>query len=120
MKDALLELMVKLSEAEKPIEIAITLIVDGFLVSGYIVSKEGFMKHSEITAAIEDNVKKAIEKQVKVEAEAENDGERQFIHLKEAKYFAPGQPPIPGDSSLYCRIPLEKVSGFNIGILKAD
>lgn len=119
MKDSILEMIVKLSESDSPLETGITLIVDGFLISGYIVSKDNYMRHYPLTSTIEDALQEAFSKQSQEEEESQPN-ERNFIHLRDAKYFSPGQNPIPGDGTIYCRIPLEKVSGFNFGVLSAS
>ena len=119
MKDGILELIVKFSENENPLETGITLITDGFLVSGFIVSKDKYMKHNVLTSSIEEGLKEAISKEQPQSPEPEDDGERNFIHLRDARYFTPGQPPIPGNEAVYCRIRLEKISGFSLGVLGA-
>lgn len=117
MRDVILEFIVKFAENEDPLETGITLIVDGFLVSGFIVSKDKYMEHNILTSSIEKGIKKAISDAQSQTAEPEDDGERNFIHLRDAKYFTPGQLPIPNNQTVYCRIRLEKVSGFSIGVL---
>ncbi|EKO3480754.1 hypothetical protein M0358_000821 [Vibrio fluvialis] len=117
MKDGILELIVKFAETEDPLEVGVTLVVDGFLVSGVVISKDNYMKHNKLTSLIEDGIKKALSSMEDEAPDPEDDGERNFIHLRDAKYFTPGQQPIPNNESIYCRIRLEKVSGFNIGVL---
>lgn len=43
-----------------------------------------------------------------------------FIHLKDAKIFAPGQPPLPTNTGVLWRGRLCEVDGFSIGQLRAD
>ncbi|ABI39286.1 conserved hypothetical protein [Shewanella sp. MR-4] len=118
MKDLILELVVKFSESESPIETGITLLVDGFLVSGFIISKDKYMESNLITSTIDEGIRDFLLKNQK--EEPLDNGERNFIHLRDAKYFAPGQPPIPENEAIYCRIALAKVSGFNLGILQSS
>lgn len=117
MKDGFLELIVKFAETEAPLEAGVTLIVDGFLISGFVISKDKYMKHNELTSSIENGIKEALSRIKKEAPDPGDDGERNFIHLRDARYFTPGQQPIPNNESVYCRIRLEKVSGFNIGVL---
>ncbi|MCH1930609.1 hypothetical protein [Shewanella acanthi] len=118
MKDLILELVVKFSESEAPIETGITLLVDGFLVSGFIISKDKFMENNFITSSIDEGIRDYLSKNQK--NEPLDNGERNFIHLRDAKYYAPGQPPIPENEAIFCRIALEKISGFNLGILQSS
>lgn len=114
MQDPILELIVKFAENDKTrLETAITLVVDGFLISGFVVSLEQYMQHHLLTASIEQGVKDAL-----VAGMPKDDGARTFIHLRDAMYFTPGQEPVPGNGSVVCRIALERVSGFHLGLLE--
>lgn len=117
MKDGILELIVKFAEGEEPFETAITLVVDGFLVSGHIVSRAKYMQHSELTTKIEEGIQQA--RTVNGEDTPEDDGKRRFIHLRDAQYFVPGQTPTPTNGKVTCRIKLSQVSGFHFGYLSS-
>ena len=120
MRDGILELIVKFSEYEEnPIESAITLIVGGFLVSGHIISKEKFMEINPLTAWIKEIADKHEEENEEPDdaSKPDDDGKRRYIHLRDAQYFSPGQPPIPGSGSVSCRIKLSDVAGFHFGYL---
>lgn len=43
-----------------------------------------------------------------------------YIHLRNARYFAPGQPPVPTNQGVLWRGKLSAVDGFSIGNLSAD
>lgn len=120
MKDSMLEMMVLFSEGVEPIETAITLIVDGFLISGFVVSKAKYMQHCSFTVALVDAEKKIISEQPDESLEQKNNDTRNFIHLRDAKYYGVGQTPFPSQGSVYCRISLESISGFHIGVFETS
>lgn len=123
MRDGILELIVKFSESkEYPIESAITLIVGGLLVSGHIISKEKFIEINPLTALIKEVEEKHLKKSGDTdgESEPEDDGKRRYIHLRDAQYFSPGQPPVPSSGSVSCRIKLSDVAGFHFGYLSTS
>ncbi|EGQ9308595.1 hypothetical protein F7U82_24545 [Vibrio parahaemolyticus] len=113
MKDPILVLIVKLSEAEEPIATPITLAVDGFLVSGIVVSADEYLSHTPLLSDIKRGFDEANDKA----GGLEDDGERRFIHLKQAQYFTPDKNPIPSSKEMYTRINLEKVAAFSMGTL---
>lgn len=103
--DPLLESLIGIIEnaeerGEKPLDISITLNVGGMLISGDLISKDTYMKnflfgafHKAVeTIKQEDSSFKQemeeIEKEVKEKP-------HNFIHLKNSKFFVPGQLPIP-------------------------
>ena len=118
MKDPILELVVKFAEAESPLETPITLLVDGLMVSGYVMSKDKYMRHNDLTKEIESAFERALA-EIK-EEKPEDDGKRRFIHLRDAKYFAPGQSPVPTNESVVCRVRIAKVSAFHFGCLSVS
>ena len=115
MKDGLLVSLVGIAEGDQPFEIDVTLLVGGFLVSGSIVSAERFMENNPAS--------KAFWKQVKeigagaVQPDDTKDATRHFIHLRDARFYTPGEAPIPANQGVYWRAPLESVQGFNFGLL---
>lgn len=116
MRDPLLEFVVKLSESAEPLESDVTLVVGGFLISGFVVSRRKYMMHHPLTKALEDAAD--------ADPPDENDPQepvdpekRRFIHLRDAKCYVPGQPAIPGNAGMYYRIPISNVSGFSFGLL---
>lgn len=115
MRDGILEACVRFAEIQdEPLETSITLLVGGFLVSGQIISKKKFIQLNPLTAWVQD----VLETQPQEEQQApEDDWKRRFIHLRNAKYFSPGQPPVPDNEGITCRIKISDVSGFNFGQL---
>ena len=117
MKDIMLISLITLAGAEKPIEQDVTLIVGGFLVSGFVMSDENYVKRHQITESIEI----AFEQLRKIpvpKGEEPTDDSPNFIHLRDAKYYTPGGNPIPGNMGVFVRIPLESVHGFSFGVLE--
>jgi hypothetical protein len=118
MKDPILELIVKFSETSPALETALTLVAGGTLISGRVISKTKYMEANPLTSQIQaaiDNVAKDLP-----DTESKDDGERRFIHLENAKYFVPGQPPIPTSGYVLCRLRLESIDGFHLGQLSVD
>ena len=117
MRDPVLEMIVSLSEdQESPLEAALTLVVGGFLVSGHLISKRNFFEQNPITQAI-NIASDRISAENEHSEEPEDDGKRRYIHLRDARYFQSGGPPIPGNGGVFCRIKLTDVSGFHFGFL---
>jgi len=57
MKDIMLISLVKLAMAETPSEQDVTLVVGGFLVSGYVISYEKYVQHHQLTNTIDEALK---------------------------------------------------------------
>lgn len=121
MKDPLLVSLIILAESDPPkeldapMEIDITLIVGGFLVSGYVISTKKYMQHHSTTAAISKAVEMCKDENLKTEEKSYD-----YIHLRDAKYYVPGSNPIPGNMGVFVRIPLESVQGFSFGKLNIE
>jgi hypothetical protein len=113
MKDLMLLALIAIAEGEQPIEHDITLLVGGFLVSGFVISHEKYLQHHQITKEIA----LAIEK-LNAETPEPPEETRNFIHLRDAKFYLPGVKPIPDNMSVFVRIPLESVHGFSLGKLE--
>lgn len=120
MKDPILELVVLMTESADSIELDITLITSGYLVSGYVISKDTYKKSHPFTDGIFDAIQKAIESQDADDDNESDSSERNFIHLRDAKFFVPGQPPLPNKTGVNCRIKIEDVTGFSLGILNVE
>lgn len=123
-RDQLIEGLVRLAESfeegepKTGVEIQITLATGGFLVSGIIISKSAFMKTNPITEPFDRIEKEEISKLPPSEVK-QDDGIRRFIHLKDAKYFIPGQKPIPTTGpGIFWRGRISAVNGFNFGVLR--
>jgi hypothetical protein len=123
MYDPLLEHIIDLAEAETPVEAEVTLIVGGMLVTGRVVSEETYMAHHALTRAYLE-LDDESEDESDVEASDEGDDEDEedddddsddeivFVHLRNARMHAPGQP--AGGTGAYYRISLADVTGFSL------
>ena len=96
--------------------VQVTLLVcGGLLISGQVISREEYMQENWLTASIEEGIKQAMSE---TGEEAGNDnGHRRFIHLRDVRYFSPGQSPTPSVGTVTCRIALAHVSAFHFGFL---
>jgi len=112
MKDGLLVGLIAMAGGDAPHEQDITLIVGGFLVSGFVVTHEKYMEHHQTMIMSEAALKEFCGQEL--DEDAPN-----FIHLLDAKYFTPGQPPTPTNMNIYCRIALDSVQGFSLGKLES-
>ena len=114
MQDPILELIVKFAESDARTETPVTLVVDGFLISGFVIGRAQYMEHHILTSSIEQGIKDAL-----AAGTPADDGARAFIHLRDAMYFTPGQDPVPANESVVCRIGLDRVSAFHLGFLES-
>jgi hypothetical protein len=115
MNDGVLMLAICASKSEPPLEQPVTLIVGGLLVSGYVISYETYLKHHPLTqelAAAENDWAERHPEEAAVEYPP------QFLHLRDARYFAPGQTPVPAEGTVYCRLSLDAIQGFSLGVLE--
>jgi hypothetical protein len=123
MYDPLLEHIIDLAEAETPVEAEVTLIVGGMLVTGRVVSEETYMAHHALTRAwleLDDESEDGSDVEASEEGDDEDeedddgdsDDEIVFVHLRNARMHAPGQP--AGGTGAYCRISLADVTGFSL------
>lgn len=120
MKDVLLLTAIAMVEADEPIEIDVTLVVGGFLISGFIVSLKTYFAHHPVSSEVHKVVERVEAEQITTEKGQVEPGTRNFIHLRDAKYYTPGQKPIPSNTGVYCRVQLESVLAFSFGKLTTD
>lgn len=114
-KDAYLAMLIGLASQDDPTEQDVTLMVNGLLVSGYIISVEKWREHHHTL----DAIGKALDADAELtEAEAECPPPN-FIHLRNSQIRTPGQSPIPADEDgVFVRIPLLAVDGFLMGRIR--
>jgi hypothetical protein len=95
----------------------ITLLVNGLLVSGTIISEKDFiLSHPTLDAL--DELKGELRRETSVTDSIAQKSHDTFIHLKNAKVFTPGQPPIPGGGDgVFWRVRISSVNGFCQGSL---
>jgi hypothetical protein len=117
MQDYLLLLPILLSEKEPPTETDITLIVGGFLISGFVISAKKYWTHHPISEGFDKAIAEMKAKALPQEKEEADTSIRNFIHLRDAQYYIPGQVPIPAEKGTYVRISLDSVLGFSFGRL---
>lgn len=115
MKDVMLVSLIVAAEAPEPIEQDITLMVGGFLVSGFVVSYEKYLTHHQMAAGIGEALNQVRESEPELPEKTYN-----FIHLRDAKYYHMAGNPIPGNMGIFMRISLESVHGFSFGKLEAE
>jgi len=119
--DYILNLLISISDNDTPVPI--TLNVSGLLITGEIIGEVAYRKEvmfGQLEAGLQAAVTKLKESGEWVEPEDKPDDpdDVEFIHLRNAKFFAPGQPPIPtqGDGTLW-RGRLDAVDGYVFGTL---
>lgn len=115
MSDPLLEVIVKLVESNTEYDIPVTLAVGGLLISGQVISREDYMQENWLTASIEEGIRQAIADTG--EEIGSDNGHRRYIHLRDVRYFSPGQSPTPSVGTVTCRIALAQVAAFHFGFL---
>jgi len=93
--DFILELLIGI--AEKDNAIPITLNVGGLIVSGFLISQAAYFKEFMYGAMYRQYQKGIEEVPALAESKEAESSLRQFIHLRNAKIFYPGQKPIPGE-----------------------
>lgn len=119
MRDGYLEFLISMAESDPPLECDVTLCVDGFLISGVIISREKYMQHTELTRQMQEAIDKieAKEKLENPEKEPEPEKRRRFLHLRDAKYFTSSLHAIPTSGTTTIRVKIGSVSAFNFGSL---
>jgi hypothetical protein len=103
---------------DRQIENDITLHVGGLLVSGNIISGRDFLMSYPQTDKMQEWLDK-LEKPENTPVDKSSEDLPEFIHLSGARFFIPGNPPIPTDDDrVFWRGRISEVSGFHFGILK--
>lgn len=102
--------------------IHITVLVGGFLVSGRVISQREFELGNPPLDSITEYAEQFARKRRIVQQSTGEDTTRnatEFLHLAGARFFIPGQPPIPNNNDGVCwRCRLSDVIGFHIGRLE--
>lgn len=114
MKDRFLSVMAMMAEDadSAPLVPRVTLLVGGMLVSGSVISRAEYVGHSALLGDIERAASKMLANEAPTQDEIDNPPPV-FLHLKDAFYCVPGQPPIP-EAGTYARISLHAISGFSL------
>jgi hypothetical protein len=126
--------IVRLTNGGGDVTFPITLTVGGFLISGYLIGGKRF--HNEFAenmvrslAALEteglERVRKFFSEFGSIYDEPP-EGEDQpqlpvtYIHLRDARFFVPGQSAVPANGGVLWRGRLTSVQGFHMGLLQAQ
>jgi hypothetical protein len=116
--DFFLELLLAMAEEEDK-EVPITLNVRGLIISGFIISQktyaESFGKGSFKATVLRLKESGKLDF-LDDEAEPPEEGAYEYIHLKNAKIYAPGQHPIPAEGMLW-RGRISSIDGYVDGML---
>lgn len=116
------------------VEIGISLIVDGIIVSGILISgakyfeelgeslKQASEADGDIQSIMGESWKgyKAIYDKPEDAAEDWSPPSASFIHIRKARFFSPGQQPIPGGTGVLWRGRLAAIGGWSLGMLQED
>lgn len=113
------------------LEIGITLVVGGSIVSGRLVGGKKYFEtfarefseawNGESKESIYDAFAKHGERYVQDDdEEKQNSSPPQFIHLIDSRCFLPGQQPLPTNKGVLWRGKINAVSGFSLGLLSTD
>jgi hypothetical protein len=114
------------------VEAGLTLVCGGTIVSGILVSGADYVRgfREEFTADLPPESKDAVGPLFDFLAgpySGTPDGEdgpaaerTMYIHLRDARFYAAGQLPIPANRGVWWRGRLASVSGFSLGQLTAD
>ena len=117
--DPILAFLSLLPESNDKMEVDITLLVGGFLVSGFVISAAKYFKHHAVPAGILEGIENVRESDpdfVKLFEESKVN----YIHLRDAKYYLPDAKPVPGNMNVFVRIPIDVINGFSFGKLESN
>lgn len=116
------------------VEIGITLTVGGAIVSGMLISGKKYFEElgdtlaaaSEAEGDMQSVIGNAWKQYTAIYDQPDDAPEdwqppaASFIHLRNAKFYAPGQPPIPSNRGVLWRGKLASIDGFSIGNFSVD
>lgn len=113
------------------VEFGLTLHVEGAIISGQLVSGKRYFETfaQEFAGAYpgdeegKENIRKALASHASIYDEPEAGTEvppPQFIHLLDARSFAPGGHQLPSNRGVLWRGKINSVSGFSLGLLSAE
>jgi hypothetical protein len=120
-----------ISMAKGKAEMPITLMLNGLIISGILISSDEYFKlfadgiiKEIIDKHIESGKIKAPSKDDENQSEASGEEETdeintKFIHLKDAQIFTPGQNPVPNNVKMLWRGKISSVDGYWLGSMTA-
>lgn len=115
--DPLLVAAIALAEDAGGAEIDITLVTGGFLISGFVISFEKYLKHHAFVEGVAHALTKVATEDGSGDQPRPDASGRNYIHLRDAQYFGAGASAVPESMGVVCRVRLEEVVGFHLGRL---
>lgn len=113
-KDSIIESFVRAANRHD-FSLDISLNVNGAIVTGTLVSAKEYFETLSETFAEGSEVAQKISEQLVHAAEAIDDSEAHFIHLKNAKVYCGDSKPTPSKGDILWRGKLNELNGFFLG-----
>lgn len=113
-KDSIIESFVRAANRHD-FSLDISLNVNGAIVTGTLVSAKEYFETLSETFAEGSEVAQKISEQLAQAAEAIDDSEAHFIHLKNAKVYCGDSKPTPSKGDILWRGKLNELNGFFLG-----
>ena len=121
--DLVLDLLMSVATSDPSSVIPITLNVGGWMISGHIIGQEEYLK-GFMFGILDQGIKKGVEVLKErgewVEREETDDTLPEFIHLKNAKFYQPGQLGVPHGVGVLWRGRVAAVDGYIAGTLSLE
>jgi hypothetical protein len=117
---------------EKTMTIGITLSVGGILISGELASGKDYLEvmGDQLASAFQGLSEQSVEtiragfkdlaNRLYTPGTNSDEVKTEYIHIRNARYYIPGNEPIPTTSAIWWRGRLECVDGFTIGKFQND
>ena len=130
--DLLVSLVSIVNRLPLDVSFGVTLLIGGCLVTGFLVSGESYFAAfgKDFASGIEDEENRGSleasfaslgEKYAALREEGDSEDDDPFqtvyLHMRDARFFTPGQGPVPTEGGVWWRGRISEVSGFNLGIL---
>jgi hypothetical protein len=107
------------------LELGITLLAGGFLVSGFLVNGARYFEGFAADFALpfpqgsSEHIRSSFSTYGDIYKGTAEPAPPMYVHLKEARFFSPGGNPIPTNRGVWWRGRVSEVAGFMIGRLGA-
>jgi hypothetical protein len=129
--DWYLQRLVSLVNNNSGLQYGLTLHLEGVIVSGLLISgkkyfetfAQEFADNFPGTDESKESIRQSLASNASIYDKSETEGEApppQFIHLLNARSFAPGNNPLPTNRGVLWRGKINAVSGFSLGMLSTD
>lgn len=125
-KDWLLQTLITTINRIDGYNLPITLTTHGFLISGEIISgREYFNSMAEKFIGEGNAIRQFFEgvaesRYSKSDKDDDDPKNTVFIHLRDARFYVPGQRGIPNNEGVFWRGKLSEISGFSFGSLSSS